>query len=172
MTKHIVWLLPAIVQAWQVQDVVPISSYDTAGSFLLLGCTNGSIYYIGYYYIILTHYFVCNLFIYCNQTSWTFRVIYWLEQFWTSSSAISFCDLWWHLHFIISESNFYLLDMMFHHFCCRHAEVPVANEGQRFAGDRTVQGSGWWSNQQYFRLFDTKIKLASFSKIVNNWFDK
>lgn len=33
---------------WQAQDVlVPISSYDTAGSFLLLGCTNGSIYYIG-----------------------------------------------------------------------------------------------------------------------------
>uniref|UniRef100_A0A914XFH3 BTB/POZ domain-containing protein KCTD3 n=1 Tax=Plectus sambesii TaxID=2011161 RepID=A0A914XFH3_9BILA len=31
---------------WQVQDVVPISCYDTAGSFLLLGCTNGSIYYI------------------------------------------------------------------------------------------------------------------------------
>lgn len=25
---------------------MPISSYDTAGSFLLLGCTNGSIYYI------------------------------------------------------------------------------------------------------------------------------
>ncbi|VDK79472.1 unnamed protein product, partial [Onchocerca ochengi] len=31
---------------WQVQDVVAISCYDTAGSFLLLGCTNGSIYYI------------------------------------------------------------------------------------------------------------------------------
>lgn len=31
----------------QVQDVVPITSYDTAGSFLLLGCNNGSIYYIG-----------------------------------------------------------------------------------------------------------------------------
>lgn len=31
---------------WQVQDVVPICSYDTAGSFLLLGCENGSIYYI------------------------------------------------------------------------------------------------------------------------------
>uniref|UniRef100_A0A0N5AP67 BTB domain-containing protein n=1 Tax=Syphacia muris TaxID=451379 RepID=A0A0N5AP67_9BILA len=31
---------------WQVQDVVSISCYDTAGSFLLLGCTNGSIYYI------------------------------------------------------------------------------------------------------------------------------
>ncbi|KAK0409741.1 hypothetical protein QR680_004727 [Steinernema hermaphroditum] len=31
---------------WQVQDVVSISCYDTAGSVLLLGCTNGSIYYI------------------------------------------------------------------------------------------------------------------------------
>uniref|UniRef100_A0A158Q805 BTB domain-containing protein n=1 Tax=Elaeophora elaphi TaxID=1147741 RepID=A0A158Q805_9BILA len=31
---------------WQVQDVVAISCYDTAGSFLLLGCINGSIYYI------------------------------------------------------------------------------------------------------------------------------
>ncbi len=29
------------------QDVVPINSYDTAGSFLILGCNNGSIYYIG-----------------------------------------------------------------------------------------------------------------------------
>ncbi|KAI4893133.1 hypothetical protein NFI96_003320 [Prochilodus magdalenae] len=28
------------------QDVVPINSYDTAGSFLILGCNNGSIYYI------------------------------------------------------------------------------------------------------------------------------
>ncbi|CAD5223432.1 unnamed protein product [Bursaphelenchus okinawaensis] len=31
---------------WQVQDVMQISSYDTAGFILLLGCTNGSIYYI------------------------------------------------------------------------------------------------------------------------------
>ncbi|EHB00447.1 BTB/POZ domain-containing protein KCTD3 [Heterocephalus glaber] len=36
----------AVTQHWQVQDVVPITSYDTAGSFLLLGCSNGSIYYI------------------------------------------------------------------------------------------------------------------------------
>lgn len=36
----------AVTQHWQVQDVVPISSCDTAGSFLLLGCNNGSIYYI------------------------------------------------------------------------------------------------------------------------------
>lgn len=31
----------------QVQDVQPITSYDAAGSFLLLGCANGSIYYVG-----------------------------------------------------------------------------------------------------------------------------
>lgn len=37
----------AMSQHWQIQDVVPISSFDTAGSFLLLGCNNGSIYYIG-----------------------------------------------------------------------------------------------------------------------------
>ncbi|XP_038617095.1 BTB/POZ domain-containing protein KCTD3 [Tachyglossus aculeatus] len=36
----------AVTQHWQVQDVVPITSFDTAGSFLLLGCNNGSIYYI------------------------------------------------------------------------------------------------------------------------------
>ncbi|XP_034737576.1 BTB/POZ domain-containing protein KCTD3 isoform X2 [Etheostoma cragini] len=36
----------AVTQHWQVQDVVPITSCDTAGSFLLLGCNNGSIYYI------------------------------------------------------------------------------------------------------------------------------
>lgn len=36
----------AVTQHWQVQDVVPITSYDTAGSFLLLGCNNESIYYI------------------------------------------------------------------------------------------------------------------------------
>ena len=28
------------------QDVVAITSYDTAGSFLLLGCKDGKIYYI------------------------------------------------------------------------------------------------------------------------------
>lgn len=37
----------AMTQHWQIQDVLPIASFDTAGSFLLLGCTNGSIYYIG-----------------------------------------------------------------------------------------------------------------------------
>lgn len=37
----------AMTQHWQTQDLVPIMSFDTAGSFLLLGCNNGSIYYIG-----------------------------------------------------------------------------------------------------------------------------
>ncbi|PNF23019.1 hypothetical protein B7P43_G09820 [Cryptotermes secundus] len=37
----------AMTQHWQIQDVVPIASFDTAGSFLLLGCNNGAIYYIG-----------------------------------------------------------------------------------------------------------------------------
>ena len=32
---------------FQIQDLLPILSFDHAGSFLLLGCTNGSIYYIG-----------------------------------------------------------------------------------------------------------------------------
>ncbi|KAK7104630.1 BTB/POZ domain-containing protein KCTD3-like [Littorina saxatilis] len=36
----------SMTQHWQIQDVVPVTSYDTAGSFLLLGCSNGSIYYI------------------------------------------------------------------------------------------------------------------------------
>lgn len=36
----------AMTQHWQVQDMVPILAFDTAGSFLLLGCNNGSIYYI------------------------------------------------------------------------------------------------------------------------------
>lgn len=36
----------SMTQHWQIQDVVPVTSYDTAGSFLLLGCNNGSIYYI------------------------------------------------------------------------------------------------------------------------------
>ena len=31
----------------QVQEVQAITSYDAAGSFLLLGCDNGSIYYVG-----------------------------------------------------------------------------------------------------------------------------
>ncbi|XP_030854857.1 BTB/POZ domain-containing protein KCTD3 [Strongylocentrotus purpuratus] len=47
-TSHVgkVGVWHALTQTWQVQDVNPIASYDTAGSFLLLGCTNGSIYYI------------------------------------------------------------------------------------------------------------------------------
>ncbi|XP_052341960.1 BTB/POZ domain-containing protein KCTD3-like isoform X1 [Oncorhynchus keta] len=44
MGKVGVW--NAVTQHWQVQDVAPITSCDTAGSFLLLGCNNGSIYYI------------------------------------------------------------------------------------------------------------------------------
>ncbi|KAM9514341.1 LOW QUALITY PROTEIN: SH3KBP1-binding protein 1 [Guaruba guarouba] len=36
----------AVTKHWQTQDVVPINSYDAAGTFLLLGCTNGSIYYV------------------------------------------------------------------------------------------------------------------------------
>lgn len=39
------WILSVV--SVQNQEVVPISSYDTAGSFLILGCNNGSIYYIG-----------------------------------------------------------------------------------------------------------------------------
>lgn len=41
----------AMTQLWQIQDLVPILSFDTAGSLLLLGCNNGSIYYIGESYI-------------------------------------------------------------------------------------------------------------------------
>nr|XP_014348543.1 PREDICTED: SH3KBP1-binding protein 1 [Latimeria chalumnae] len=36
----------AVTKHWQIQEVVPINSHDTAGSFLILGCNNGSIYYI------------------------------------------------------------------------------------------------------------------------------
>ncbi|XP_037946809.1 BTB/POZ domain-containing protein KCTD3 [Teleopsis dalmanni] len=36
----------AMTQHWQTQDLVPVLSFDSAGSFLLLGCNNGSIYYI------------------------------------------------------------------------------------------------------------------------------
>ncbi|XP_076807120.1 BTB/POZ domain-containing protein KCTD3-like isoform X2 [Clavelina lepadiformis] len=36
----------AVSQHWQAQDVVTLTSYDTAGSFLLLGGVNGAIYYI------------------------------------------------------------------------------------------------------------------------------
>ena len=37
----------AMTTHWQIQDVTPVSSYDTAGSLLILGCFNGSICYIG-----------------------------------------------------------------------------------------------------------------------------
>lgn len=43
--KVAVW--QSVQKHWQLQDVEPICSYDMAASFLLLGCTNGSIYYIG-----------------------------------------------------------------------------------------------------------------------------
>ncbi|NWQ97974.1 SHKB1 protein, partial [Burhinus bistriatus] len=39
------WKLPSHPHP-QIQDVVPINSYDAAGTFLLLGCNNGSIYYV------------------------------------------------------------------------------------------------------------------------------
>ncbi|CAO1386703.1 unnamed protein product [Diamesa serratosioi] len=39
-----VWL--PVTKHFQVQDLLPILSFDHAGSFLLLGCSNGSIYYI------------------------------------------------------------------------------------------------------------------------------
>lgn len=42
----------AMTQHWQIQDLVPILSFDTAGSFLLLGCNNGSIYYIGKLFVV------------------------------------------------------------------------------------------------------------------------
>ena len=43
--KVAVW--QSVQKHWQLQEVEPICSYDMAASFLLLGCTNGSIYYIG-----------------------------------------------------------------------------------------------------------------------------
>uniref|UniRef100_A0A7N9B264 BTB domain-containing protein n=1 Tax=Mastacembelus armatus TaxID=205130 RepID=A0A7N9B264_9TELE len=57
VTEIILWMIAtshagkvgvwnAVTKHWQNQDVVPISSYDTAGSLLILGCNNGSIYYI------------------------------------------------------------------------------------------------------------------------------
>ncbi|KFD46464.1 hypothetical protein M514_12665 [Trichuris suis] len=42
--KIVIW--HGMTRNWQVQDVSRICAYDTAGSFLLLGCTNGCIYYI------------------------------------------------------------------------------------------------------------------------------
>ncbi|XP_069631505.1 LOW QUALITY PROTEIN: SH3KBP1-binding protein 1 [Haliaeetus albicilla] len=36
----------AVTKHWQIQDIVPINSYDAAGTFLLLGCNSGSIYYV------------------------------------------------------------------------------------------------------------------------------
>jgi hypothetical protein len=42
--KVAVW--QSVTRHWQIQGVAPICSFDSAGSFLLLGCTNGSIYHI------------------------------------------------------------------------------------------------------------------------------
>ncbi|CAI4224763.1 unnamed protein product [Auanema sp. JU1783] len=36
----------SVTQNWQVQELVPVTCYDTAGSSLLLGCSNGSMYHI------------------------------------------------------------------------------------------------------------------------------
>ena len=36
----------SLAQHWQVQELSPITAHDTAGSFLLLGSSNGSINYI------------------------------------------------------------------------------------------------------------------------------
>lgn len=42
--KVAVW--QSVQQHWQVQELSPICSYDMAGSYLLLGCADGNIYYI------------------------------------------------------------------------------------------------------------------------------
>jgi len=47
MTSLPLYLSTNLVISVQIQDVVPVSSYDTTGSFLLLGCDNGCIYNIG-----------------------------------------------------------------------------------------------------------------------------
>ena len=36
----------SLAQHWQSQELAPITAHDTAGSFLLLGSSNGSINYI------------------------------------------------------------------------------------------------------------------------------
>jgi len=43
MGKIGVWNIHGV---WCVQDITPISCFDTAGSFLLLGGQNGVLYYI------------------------------------------------------------------------------------------------------------------------------
>ncbi|XP_019849833.1 PREDICTED: SH3KBP1-binding protein 1 isoform X2 [Amphimedon queenslandica] len=42
--KVAVW--QSVQRHWQIQELSQIRSYDTAGSYLILGCSNGSIYYI------------------------------------------------------------------------------------------------------------------------------
>lgn len=56
-------------QHWQVQDIAPLTSFDTAGSFLLLGTVNGAINYIGK--------FSCN--IYRTEISCPFYLYYFLK---------------------------------------------------------------------------------------------
>lgn len=56
-----------------MQDVVPITSYDTAGSFLLLGCNNGSIYYIGEHWACFIH-----------EVTETSPSVFWLHVFLSS----------------------------------------------------------------------------------------
>ena len=36
----------SLAQHWQSQELAPVTAHDTAGSFLLLGSSNGSIHYI------------------------------------------------------------------------------------------------------------------------------
>ena len=60
--KVAVW--QSVQKHWQLQEVEPICSYDMAASFLLLGCTNGSIYYIGRCGMSVCMYYVC---IYLNK---------------------------------------------------------------------------------------------------------
>jgi len=45
-TLHLFTLFYTYSFCFQIQDIVSISSYDAAGSFLLLGGSNGSIYYV------------------------------------------------------------------------------------------------------------------------------
>lgn len=54
----------SMTQHWQIQDVTPVSSYDTAGSLLLLGCSNGSICYVG-----KDAHFTCRVFFVCSVTN-------------------------------------------------------------------------------------------------------
>lgn len=54
-----VWL--PVTKHFQVQDLLPILSFDHAGSFLLLGCSNGSIYYIGKFTSYVNYLILINI---------------------------------------------------------------------------------------------------------------